>query len=436
MSDGKGVGIGLLGLGVIGTGVAASQLDKADALAQQAGFPLTLKRVLVRDPSKKRSLQLSPDLITTDAQSILNDPDIDIIIELIGGETPAVEYARDALSKGKHVVTANKEVIAKHGLELTRLAAQNNTGLRYEASVGGGIPIVSPFVHDLLANRITAIHAIINGTTNYIVTKMATDDVDFDTALAQAQELGYAEPDPANDVEGIDAAYKIAILATLAFRTEVRPEHIYYEGISRLAARDFRYASELGYAIKLLAIAKEEHNLVQARVHPAFIPHHLLLAKVDGVFNAIQVEGDLTGRVIFYGQGAGSHPTTSAIVADTLRLAQDIGLGLRPRPQPHISQATRISPMSEIRTRYYMRMTIPDHPGVLAQIAKVLGDHSISIASVIQKEADENAQTAEIVIMTHLAKESAVQQAIAEIRNPAGQPPIAQEIGNLIRVED
>jgi homoserine dehydrogenase len=261
---------------------------------------------------------------------------------------------------------------------------------------------------------------------------MAKDGLDFDTALRQAQKLGYAEPNPANDIEGVDAAYKLAILATLAFRTEIHPDDIHYEGISRLTARDFRYAKEFGYAIKLLAIAKKEKRSIQVRVHPAFVPEDLLLANVDGVFNAIQVEGDLVGRVIFYGRGAGSSPTASAIVADVIQLAQNIRLGLRPKPQIKLLKTKRLIPISQIKTRYYMRLTVVDSPGVLAKISKILGDHAISIASVIQKETDEKTGTAEIVIMTHPAQESALQKALQKTSGLK----VVKKIGNFIRVED
>jgi len=432
VSERESINIGLMGLGVVGSGVARVLIDKADALAQQVGCPLILKRALDMDVSKKRSSKIPAQIFTTDPNQLLADPEIDIIIELIGGETNALEYMQEALSRGKHVVTANKDVIAKHGPELLALAARHRVDIRHEASVGGGIPIINPFKQDLLANKISAIHAIINGTTNYIITRMANDGLDFATALRQAQELGYAEADPAKDIEGIDAAYKLAILATLAFRVEIRPDDIYHEGISRLAPRDFRYAKELGYAIKLLAIAKEENHSIQVRVHPVFIPQELLLAKVEGVFNAIQVEGDLTGRVIFYGRGAGSLPAASAVIADVIQMAQNIKLGLRPRPQPQLSQIKKLTPISQIVTRYFMRMTTVDRPGVLAQISKILGDNLISISSVIQKETDVASQKAEIVLMTYPAQESAVQQALREIE----KLPIVQEIGNLIRVED
>jgi homoserine dehydrogenase len=432
VSERESINIGLMGLGVIGSGVAHVLLHKADAIAQQVGCQLILKSALDRDVSKKRSSKIPAQIFTTDPNQLLTDPAIDIIIEVIGGEADAFEYIKEALSRGKHVVTANKEVIAKHGPELLALAAKHKVDIRHEASVGGGIPLINPFKHDLLANKISAIHAIINGTTNYIVTRMANDGLDFATALSQAQELGYAEANPADDIEGVDASYKLAILATIAFRTEIRPADVYREGISRLTARDFRYAKELGYAIKLLAIAKEENHSIQVRVHPVFIPQDLLLAKVDGVFNAIQVEGDLTGRVIFYGRGAGSLPTSSAVVADVIHLAQDIKLGLHPRPQPQLSQSKKIIPISQIETRYYMRMTTVDRPGVLAQISKILGDNFISISSVIQKETDIASQRAEIVLMTYPARESAVQQALQKIEKLS----IVQEIGNLIRVED
>ena len=432
MGKKESIGIGLMGLGVVGSGVAKTLLEKSNAIAQQVGCPLEIKRVLVRDPSKKRAIDIPHNLVTTDPSRILNDPEIDIVIEVIGGETEAFRFIKGAIAKGKHVVTANKEVISKHSSELFELASKHKVDIRYEASVGGGIPLIAPFKRDLLANNILAIHAIINGTTNYILTRMAKDGLDFDTALRQAQKLGYAEPNPANDIEGVDAAYKLAILATLAFRTEIHPDDIHYEGISRLTARDFRYAKEFGYAIKLLAIAKKEKRSIQVRVHPAFVTEDLLLANVDGVFNAIQVEGDLVGRVIFYGRGAGSSPTASAIVADVIQLAQNIRLGLRPKPQIKLLKTKRLIPISQIKTRYYMRLTVVDSPGVLAKISKILGDHAISIASVIQKETDEKTGTAEIVIMTHPAQESALQKALQKTSGLK----VVKEIGNFIRVED
>jgi len=428
---GKSIGIGLMGLGVIGSGVAKVLLGKTEAIARQAGSLLVLKKVLECDLTKHGSMGIERRLFTTDFAEIVSHREIDIVIELIGGEHPAFEYIREAILAGKHVVTANKEVMAKHGYELLTLAQEHQVALRFEASVGGGIPLIATFQEDLAANDISAIYGIVNGTTNYILTQMGLEGLDFLVALKQAQELGYAERDPTNDIEGLDAAYKIAILASLAFRTKVGPEAVYHEGISRLEARDFRYARELGYAIKLLAIAKKSDGAIEVRVHPVFIPEDFLLAKVNGVYNAIQVEGDLVGKVIFYGQGAGPSPTSSAVIADVIAIAQRVSQGISSVPKSSLDSAKIIKPISEVETRYYFRMNVADRPGVLAQISKVLGDHLISISSVIQKESDPAAQTAEIVIMTHPAKEKAVQDALKEME----RLPVIKKINNLVRVE-
>lgn len=408
-------------------------IDKADVLAEQVGCPLVLKKVKVlpQDLSRPQAQAMDSQLFTTDADEFFATPGIDIVVEAIGGESPAVEYLSRALSAGKHVVTSNKEVIAKHGVELLTLTQQHGVGLHYEAAVGGGIPLISPFQRDLLANNISGIYAIINGTTNFILTRMARDGVDFSSALNRAQELGYAEPNPRDDVEGIDATYKLAILASLAFHSQVRPEDIYHEGISRLDSRDFQYAQELGFAIKLLAIAKQSDESIEVRVHPVFIPEDSLLAKVDGVYNAILVEGDLVGKVLFFGEGAGALPTSSAVIADVVAAAQDVILGIGSKIRWGAQPGKGIKPMSEIKTRYYLRLNVADRPGVLAQIAKLLGDQQISISSVIQKVVDSVAQTAEIVIMTHPAQEKAMQQALGELTHLAA----VNEISNFIRVE-
>ena len=429
----QSIGIGLMGLGVIAGQVAKVLIDKAEVLAEQVGCPLVLRKVKVlpQDLSRPQAQAMDSQLFTTDADEFFATPGIDIVVEAIGGETPAMEYLSRALSDGKRVVTSNKEVIAKHGAELLTLAQQHGVGLRYEAAVGGGIPLISPFQHDLLANKISGIYAIINGTTNFILTRMARDGVDFSSALNRAQELGYAEPNPRDDVEGIDATYKLAILASLAFHSQVRPEDIYREGISRLGSRDFQYAQELGFAIKLLAIAKQSDESIEVRVHPVFIPEDSLLAKVDGVYNAILVEGDLVGKVLFFGEGAGALPTSSAVVADIVAAAQDVILGIGSRTRWGAQPGKSIKPMSEIETRYYLRLNVADRPGVLAQIAKLLGDQQISISSVIQKVVDSVAQTAEIVIMTHPAQEEAMQQALDELTHLTA----VREISNFIRVE-
>lgn len=428
----KTIGIGLLGLGTVGAGVAEVLTTKANRLAEQAGLPLLLKKVLVRDVNRRRQVEVSHDLLTDNPEEVLCHPEVDIVIELMGGEHPAAQYIRKAIGEGKHIVTANKEVIAKHGYELLSLAKKHNAEVRYEASVGSGIPLISTFQQDLAANRISAIRAILNGTTNYILTRMAQEGLDFASTLRQAQKLGYAEPDPANDIEGIDAAYKLVILSNLAFRTKFTPQDVYREGVSNMAARDFLYAKEFGYAIKLLAIAKRDDDRVEMRVHPVFIPKDYQLAKVDGVYNAVEVDTDLAGKLVFYGEGAGALRASSAVLADVLAIAKNICGGVSNVPELRLDRRMSVKPMSELKTRYYLRLNVPDRPGVLAQISKVLGDNSISIASVIQKESDPAAQTAVIVIMTYPAPEKAMQKALEELR----QLPVVDEVSNCVRVEE
>jgi homoserine dehydrogenase len=431
MAARKSINIGLMGLGVIGGGMVKVLMSKPDTLAGEAGSMLVLKKVLEKDSAKHGTLGIDRGIFTTSFKELVEDPEIDVIVELMGGEHPAFEYMMESLTHGKHVVTANKEVMSKHWAELLTAARDHKVALRCEASVGGGIPLIAPFQEDLVANDVSAIYAIVNGTTNYILTRMAKEGLDFSVALKNAQKLGYAEADPTNDIEGIDAAYKLAILATIAFGTEIKPENVYHEGISRLQARDFRYARELGYAIKLLAIAKRDKDSIEARVHPVFIPEDSLLAKVDGVYNAILVEGDLVGQVIFYGEGAGPRATSSAIVSDIIKIAQDINDGKVSAPRLPFATGRTVMPMAEIKTRFYMRMSVADQPGVLAQISRILGDHAISISSVIQKETDSSTRVAEIVIMTHPAVEQAVQKALKETKDLG----VVKEISNFVRVE-
>ena len=322
------IGVGLLGMGVVGGGVASVLLNDAQAMQRRVGCPVDLRRVLVRDIYRPRSVDLPLETLTTDAQDVLNDEGVSIVVELLGGEEPARSYICQALQSGRHVVTANKEVMAKYGHQLMAEAKRSSVSLRFEASVAGGIPIIAPLTRDLLANDITSIHAIINGTTNYILTRMAQDRADFSEVLKEAQARGYAEADPTNDVEGMDAAYKLAILASLAFHTPVDIQKVYREGITQLQAQDFLYARELGYAIKLLAVAARDGDSVQARVHPCFVRHDNILANVDGAFNAVEVQGDLIDRVVFHGPGAGREPTTSAVIADLIDVARGVSSGV------------------------------------------------------------------------------------------------------------
>lgn len=428
--DGK-IGVGLMGMGVVGSEVARVLIQDAERIAQKVGRPLVLSGVLVRDKTKPRSSVIPTHYLTTDAQELLADPSIDVIVELIGGERPAVDYLRSAIARGKHAVTANKDVMATYGPELIGLAEEQGVNLLYEASVGGGIPIIGPLQKDLLANEFTSLHAIINGTTNYILTKMSQEGMEFQVALRRAQELGYAEADPAKDIEGVDAAFKLAILATLAFHTRVVGGDVYREGISRLTAWDFQYAQELGYTIKLLAIARRNGGGLSVRVHPAMLPNQHLLSKVDGVLNAVEIEGDLVGRVVFHGRGAGPGPTTSAVLGDILEVARSIASRRGPVRRGTLESGLRIAPMEELVTQYYARLTVADRAGVLAQIASILGDLDISIASVLQKKADEASQTAEIVVMTHPAKEAHMRQAVRRMEGLA----VVKEVSSLIRVE-
>jgi homoserine dehydrogenase len=430
----ESVGVGLLGLGVVAGQVARVLTEKADDLAGKVGRPLVLRKIKVLPQDLERPLakKIPSRLFTTDDDEFFNESDIDIIVEAIGGENPAWEYQKRALAGGKHVVTSNKEVIAKHGTELLELARQNGVGLQFEASVGGGIPLIAPFKHDLVANDIRGIYAIINGTTNYILTRMSREGTDFAGALEQAQKLGYAEANPRNDIEGIDANYKLAILASLAFNARVRPQDIHREGISRITPRDFRYAGELGFTIKLLAIAKQVNGSIEARVHPVFIPQDSFLAKVDGVYNAIQVEGDLVGKVLFIGEGAGALPTSSAVVADVVSSARKIVLGVGSISPWRPVTRKKIKSIDEITTQYYIRLSAADQPGVLAKIATVFGNNNISISSAIQPESDIETQTAEIVIMTHPALEQAMKKGLSELE----KLPVVKEIANCIRVEE
>jgi len=430
----QSIGVGLMGLGVVAGQVARVLTDKAGELSEKVGCPLVLQKikVLPEDLTRPQAQQMPAELFTTDDDEFFLESGIDIVVEAIGGVSPALEYHKRALSSGKHVVTSNKELIAKHGFELLGLAKQHGVGLEYEASVGGGIPLIAPFKHDLVANDISGVFAIINGTTNYILSRMADEGIDFESALKQAQELGYAEANPENDIEGIDSHYKLAIMASLAFQTQVRPEDIYREGISRLTSRDFRYARELGFTIKLLAIAKKSENSIEVRVHPVFIPSDSFLAKVNGVYNAVQVEADLAGKVLFMGEGAGAMATSSAVVADIVSSARKIVLGISSMSIQKMDTGRSIKPMSEIETQYYVRLSAADQPGVLAQIATVFGDNKISIASAIQPESDEETKTAEIVVMTHPALEKAMQIALSELE----KLEVVREISNCIRVEE
>jgi homoserine dehydrogenase len=415
----ESVGIGLLGVGTVGSGVARLLDEGADRVARRAGRPIEIRGALVRDPSRRRDVPLPAAAITTDPGRILGDPGTSIVVEMIGGTGTARRLVLDALAAGKHVVTANKALLAEHGPEIALAARKAGRAVAFEASVGGGIPIIQALSVGLAANRILALSAILNGTCNFILTAMTRGGVSYGAALAEAQRLGYAEPDPTLDVDGTDTAHKLAVLAQVAFGAGVHLADIPREGIDRLQAADIRYAGELGYTIKLLAHARATEAGLELRVAPRLVRRGTPLAEVNGAYNAIRVVGDAVGDTLFYGRGAGAMPTASAIVADLI----DVAVGRAERTAATAGfWATEAPPVAlatpeHVSSRYYLRFQIADRPGVLGMIAQVLGRHDVSIASVIQHDPgdDEPGTLVPLVIMTHAANEASMTAALAEI---------------------
>ena len=411
------INVGLIGVGTVGAGVARALLEKGRMLEQRIGTRIVLRRACDREFRRQRGFRLPAGLTTTDPSKVLRDPDIQIVVELIGGLEPAKTFILDALRRGKHVVTANKALLAHAGRELFAAATQANVDLYFEAAVGGGIPIIKALREGLIANDLDAILGIVNGTSNYVLTQMREQGVSFHEALAEAKHHGYAERNPSLDIGGSDAAHKLAILTLLGFGVQVRLSDIHVEGISSVSQADIRYADELGYCIKPLAIAKQVDHELEVRVHPTLLAKTHLLANVNGVYNAIYVHGDLVGSELFYGRGAGQNPAASSVVSDIADIARNIASGMSPRlPLIHHPHHTirRLRRMGAIETRYYMRFMATDKPGVLARIAGVLGRHHISIASVHQKER-RAARIVPVVMMTHEAKESDVRRALQAI---------------------
>ena len=410
------VQIGLIGLGTVGTGVARALIDKGRLLEKRIGSRLVLKRACDRNVKRGRALRLSPSVLTTDARVVLRDPAIQGVVELIGGIEPARTLLLEAIRRGKHVVTANKALLAHHGHELFAAADRAGGDVYFEASVAGGIPIIKALREGLIANELNAILGIVNGTSNYILTRMRDKQLSFHEALAEAKAHGYAERNPSLDIDGHDAAHKLAILTLLGFGAHVPLSQIHTEGISRVSLADIQYADELGYCVKPLVIAKQADGKLEARVHPALLSKSHLLANVNGVYNAIYVHGDLVGAELFYGRGAGQNPTASAVISDLADVARNIRHAVAkrvPTYAPHHRPLTVLK-MDSIETRYYMRFTVIDRPGVLATIASVLGRCHISIASVHQKER-RAARVVPVVIMTHDAREADVRRALSTI---------------------
>lgn len=425
------IGVGIIGLGTVGSGTLRILLENSSIIAQKIGSRVEVLKIADLNPHAGQGISFDRSILTTDAREILDNPDIDIVVELIGGIHPAKDFILRAISNGKHVVTANKELIAKHGSEILDEAGKRGVDFYFEGSVGGGIPIILPLKTSLAANKISEVIGIVNGTTNYILTKMTNEGRDFAEVLAEAQDAGYAEKvDPSSDVEGLDARYKIAILAAIAFTSRVNLEDVYAEGITRISPKDIQYARELGYVIKLLAIAKQNHARMEIRVHPTLIPLGHPLASVNDVYNAIYVRGDFVHDVMFYGRGAGSLPTGSAVAGDIMEIARNINFGSTGRLPCTCFERREVVPMEEVVTKYYMRMLVADRPGVLASIAKVFGDNNVSIASMVQK--DLRGDNAEIVMVTHKVVEANFRRAIASI----GELAVVAEVSSWIRVED
>lgn len=422
--------VGLIGLGTVGGGVVEILKRHRAHLRSRAGVDIELVRFADRNEDRFARLGLPADRCTTDAFSLVTDPEVDVVIELIGGTGVARDIVLSALRAGKAVVTANKALMATAGEEVMQAAEDAGVEIRFEASVGGGIPIIEPLKHSLTSNEISRVMGIVNGTTNYMLTRMAEDGLDYATALTEAQERGFAEADPTADVDGLDAAAKIAILASIAFNSRVVMSQVPAEGIRAIAPVDIEYAREMGCALKLLAIATRTDSGIDIRVHPTMIPLSHPLASVNGVYNAIYVVGDAVGETMFFGEGAGSLPAASAVVGDLVEVARGINLGCAPLVGCTCTEAHPVRDIAELETGYYLRFEVADRPGVLAAVASVFGAHDVSIASVIQKGACEG--RAEIVYVTHRALESSVRAALAEIE--ALEP--VHRIAALIRVEE
>jgi homoserine dehydrogenase len=417
MASRKSITVGIIGFGTVGAGTARILIENAEIIRRRLGSPVTIKKISDLDVKRDRGISLKGVQLTANAQEVLTDPEIDIVVELIGGYKPAKEFILEAIKNKKHVVTANKALLAVHGEEIYAAAEKSGTSLGFEASVAGGIPILAAIRNGLAANNIKSIYGIVNGTCNYILTLMTNAGRKFEEVLKEAQAMGYAEADPTFDIEGIDSAHKLAVLTMLTYGTPVKFEEIYTEGISKISPLDIDFARDLGYKIKLLAITKMVDGEVEARVHPTMLPEEYPIATVDGVYNALSVVGDAVGSTMFYGRGAGDMPTGSAVVSDIMDIGRDILAGCTNRsPVAAFRERSplKIRRMDHITSCYYLRFSAIDRPGVMSRISGVLGKNNISISSVIQK-GRKAAEAVPVVMMTHEAVERDVRSALDEI---------------------
>ena len=432
----KPVSIGLLGLGTVGGGTVSVLQRNANEITRRAGRAISIRSASARDLSRARICDVQGIHLTSDPFSIVNDPEIDIVVELIGGIDPARELVLKALENGKHVVTANKALIALHGNEIFAKARDKGLMVAFEAAVAGGIPVIKAIREGLAGNTVEWLAGIINGTCNFILTEMRDKGRSFEDVLQDAQALGYAEADPTFDIEGIDAAHKLTILASIAFGIPLQPEKVSIEGITSITAMDVNYAEALGYRIKLLGIARRAAKGIELRVHPTLIPHRRLIANVDGVMNAVLVKGDAVGPTLYYGAGAGAEPTASAVVADLVDVVRTLTSDPENRVphlafQPGAIANLPILPVDEIETAYYLRLSASDQPGVLADVTRILADHKISIEAILQKEPPEGEASLPVIILTHKVLEKELDKAISKIES---LPTIGSKI-KRIRVE-
>ena len=430
------VRVGIVGCGVVGTGTARMLIENRNLIRKKTGIDFRLVKVADIDWSRKREFHIPEELRTTDYREVLEESDI--VVELVGGTDFAKDLILEAVDRGRHIVTANKHLLAVSGHEIFLRAKEKGVRIGFEASVGGGIPVIKALREGLVGNRIGAIYGILNGTTNYILTEMFEKGVSFEEALKDAKEKGYAEADPTLDIDGWDAAHKITILSSLAFGRYFPFEEVYVEGIRNISGLDVELGKELGYTLKLLAIAKKMDSEVEIRVHPTFIHSEEALAKVSGVYNAVMIEGDFVGKTMFYGKGAGSRPTASAVVSDIVDLGVSLRCGRKVEITPIDWEDGRIGVRRNFYSRYYLRFSVPDRPGVLASISRVLADFNISIAAVLQKEmvceiaGVRNEPIVPLVILTHKAYERDIQKALTEIENL----PVVVDKPVVIRVEE
>jgi homoserine dehydrogenase len=420
------VRVGLLGCGNVGSALVRLVADHADLLEARAGVPIEIVRVAVRDLSKRREVKLAPEVFTADGTSVVEDPEVEIVVETMGGLEPARTLIVDALRRGKPVVTANKELIARHGPDLFEIAADAGVDLLFEASVAGGIPLLRPLRESLAGDRIRRVLGIVNGTTNYILTRMAEAGSSFEDALAEAQRLGYAEPDPTADVEGLDAASKAAIIASIAFGARVGPDDVYCEGITGITADDIESAATLGYVVKLLAVAEEREGEVAVRVHPAMVPVHHPLASVRESFNAVFIEGEAVGELMLYGRGAGGGPTASALLGDLVDAVKNLVSGARGATIGELARRP-IRAIEETESPFYLLLEVADQPGVLAAIAGEFGAHGVSIKSMEQRGIGADAR---LIFITHRAREADVRATLERLREVE---PV-HRVGSVLRV--